>query len=203
MSQSFNSDNGNDPQDTLSKWDRRYQQSCYPGNPCRVLADNLHLLPQQGKALDLACGLGANALCLAAQGLEVHAWDNSAVALEKLREFATAQNLTVHTLQRDVETTPPKTAIFDVIVVSQFLYRPIMPALTAALRPGGLLFYQTFHQDKLATTGPSSPDFLLTRNELLHSFRELLTIYYREDHRTGDLQQGLRDCSYYIGQRLE
>lgn len=211
MSQSFNCNNGNDnkdPQTTLSKWDQRYQQSTSPGTPCRVLAENLHLLPQRGKALDLACGLGANALCLATQGrdvqdLEVHAWDSSAVALEKLAGFAATQNLTVHTLQRDVETSPPEAGSFDIIVVSQFLYRPIMPTLTAALRPGGLLFYQTFHQNKLATKGPSSPDYLLTRNELLCSFRDLLTVYYREDHQAGDLQQGLRDCSYYIGQQPE
>lgn len=162
---------------------------------------NQHLLPTEGDALDLACGLGANALLLAARQLDTYAWDNSAVGLQKLAQFAAERSLSVTTLQRDVEQSPPPAHSFDVIVVSQFLYRPIFPALVAALKPGGVLFYQTFHQQKLSSSGPGNPDFLLAPGELLTAFADLQVLFYREDAQVGDLQQGLRDCSYFVGRK--
>lgn len=182
-------------------WDRRYQTSTAPGQPCEVLRQNLHLLPDSGTSLDLACGLGANALCLAEQGLDSHGWDNSSVGLQKLAAFAAQKNLSITTLQRDVEQQPPAPLSFDVIVVSQFLYRTIFPDLIHALKPNGLLFYQTFHQHKVSASGPSRTEYLLTRNELLQQLGELTVVYYREDSRIGKLQQGLRDCSYFVGQK--
>ena len=59
------------------KWDRRYSDPANEARAAQVLSDNLHLLPTQGTALDLACGLGGNALLLARQGLTVEAWDLS------------------------------------------------------------------------------------------------------------------------------
>jgi 2-polyprenyl-3-methyl-5-hydroxy-6-metoxy-1,4-benzoquinol methylase len=184
-----------------NKWDKRYRNNTDPGHPCWVLNNNLHLLPATGKSLDLACGLGANALCLAEQGLDSHGWDISNIALEQLELFAENRELTVTTLARDVEQRPPQRSSFDVIVVSQFLYRPIFTALIAALKPSGLLFYQTFHQEKIDQAGPSRPEFLLTPNELLAVFSPLDILFYREDGRTGDIAKGLRNCSYFIGKK--
>lgn len=184
------------------KWDNRYTGAKTPGEPCWVLQHNQHLLPvHPGRSLDLACGLGANACLLAELGFESHAWDLSTVAIEKLQGFAQAQQLTVHTLQRDVESQPPEPQQFDLIIVSQFLHRPSCQALINALKPGGLLYYQTFHQQKLSANGPSSPDFLLAPNELLHLFNELTLLYYREDARAGNLCLGKRESSYLIGQK--
>ena len=188
-------------QPAAEKWDQRYSKRDKPGPACRVLRENAHLLPAQGKSLDLACGLGGNALLLAKQGLDSHAWDYSAVALKTLNTFAAASKLTIHTEQRDVEQCPPEQHSFDVIVVSQFLYRPMLPALAMALRPGGLLFYQTFNRSKASTQGPSNPDYLLAPNELLKAFSSLELIYYREEGKAGDISRGLRDCSCYIGKK--
>ncbi|WP_101758680.1 bifunctional 2-polyprenyl-6-hydroxyphenol methylase/3-demethylubiquinol 3-O-methyltransferase UbiG [Oceanicoccus sp. KOV_DT_Chl] len=185
-----------------NKWDQRYQHKTRAGDPCWLLRNNLHLLPSTGSSLDVACGLGANALCLAAQGLQSHGWDISTVALEKLTEFAQQQSLAVTTLQRDIEQQPPAANSFDVIVVSHFLYRPIMADLVAALKPGGLLFYQTFNQNKTTAAGPSSATYLLTPNELLTLLSPLQLHFYREDGRTGQLDSGLRDCSYFIGKKI-
>lgn len=184
------------------KWDNRYRDVTAPGDPCWVLAHCRHLLPPAGRALDLAAGLGANALLLAEQGLSAEAWDCSAVALEKIQGFAAARKLRVSTLQRDVESQPPEPNSFDVIVVSQFLHRPSAPALIAALKPGGLLYYQTFARDKLTDKGPSTADFLLAPNELLQLFEPLSLRFYREDARAGDLALGLRDHAYFVGQRI-
>ena len=74
----------------ISKWNRIYSQSGHDAYlPAQVLADNEFLLPEAGTALDLACGLGANAIFLAQQGLAVTALDISSVAIEKLTAYAT------------------------------------------------------------------------------------------------------------------
>ena len=185
---------------TQDKWDQRYHNCTDPGDPCWVLDNYRHLLPSHGSALDLACGLGANALLMAQSGLQTHAWDISQTALQKLSMFARQRQLSINTVQRDVERHPPEQHSFDVIVVSQFLYRPIMSALVAALKPHGLLFYQTFHEKKTCQQGPSRSEFLLKRNELLKLLSPLELVFYREDCDIGHLQQGLRNKSYFIGQ---
>lgn len=167
-----------------------------------MLSQHRHLLPAQGTALDLACGLGANALLLAQAGLTTHAWDISATALTQLHQFAQQQQLTLHTLQRDIEAQPPAAGSFDIIVVSDFLFRPICAAIQAALKPGGLLFYTTWCAHKQSAQGPSNPDFLLQNNELLHLFSPMQIRFYQEDGLTGDLNQGDRNRAHLIAQAL-
>lgn len=184
------------------KWDTRYRQAAEPSAPARVLVENVHLLPQDGTALDLACGLGANALLLAERGLEVFAWDSSAVAIEKLQTRARACDLPVHTEVRDVVAHPPEHARFDVIVVSRFLDRRLTSHLMAALRPGGLLFYQTFTRIRVDASGPSNPDYLLADNELLSLFRPLQVLVYREEGRVGDLSHGFRGEAMLVARKV-
>lgn len=183
------------------KWNQRYRQKNEPGDPCWVLNHNQHLLPKEGKSLDVACGLGANALLLSQLNIDSHAWDTSSVALDKLDQFASLRQTTVTLLERDVEVDPPEASSFDIIVVSCFLHRPLFPALIAALRPRGLLFYQTFNEQKLTNSGPSNKEFLLTSGELLSLCSPLELVFYREDARNGNLIKGLRDCSYYVGRK--
>ena len=98
----------------------------------------------------------------------------------------------------DVSAQPPAPASFDVIVVSRFLDRELFPALLAALRRQGLLFYQTFTADKDPAVGPSSPDYLLRRGELLRLCAGLRPVLYREEGRLGDLQRGFRNEAMLI-----
>lgn len=175
------------------KWNQCYSGVTEAGEPAKVLADFSHLLPAEGIALDLACGLGANALFLAQQGLTVQAWDTSRVALTKLRANATCQRLKVQTRQRDCEQHPPEPGTLDVLVVSHFLYRPILTALAESLRPGGLLYYETHALERPDhINGPSNPDYLLKPCELLDIFSQLRIHAYREDGLVGDLQKGWR-----------
>lgn len=187
-----------------AKWDRRYQAQAQPvglGAAATVLQAYRHLLPGAGRALDLASGLGANAVLLAAQGLAVEAWDLSPVAIGRLRAQAQGLGLTLTAEVRDVVANPPAPASFDVIVVSRFLERDLCPAIAAALRPGGLLFYQTFIQDKANDIGPSNPAFLLAPNELLRLFPSLRILAYHEEGVVGDVSQGLRDEAMLVAQR--
>jgi len=184
------------------KWDRIYQQSqAEEPAPAEVLSENAHLLPAAGTALDLACGLGGNALFLARRGLSVTAWDISPVAIEGLS--ARAADLPLSAQVRDVEAEPFPVAVFDVAVVSRFLCRRLARPIMDSLKPGGLLFYQTFTQAKLNPQGPSNPDFLLAENELLALFGELRVLAYREDGQTGDLSLGRRDEAYLVGRKAE
>jgi tellurite methyltransferase len=176
------------------KWNAIYDASdVRVAAPCLVLSENTHLLPVSGVALDLACGLGGNALLLAERGLVTYAWDISDVALYKLDKQACARGLQIQTRQHDVESGGFLQAGFDVIVVSRFLCRGVVPEIIAALKPGGLLFYQTYTTEKLAEEGPRNPDYLLEPGELILLFSSLRPLYYREDGRTGDLSQGWRN----------
>ncbi len=182
------------------KWDARYR-AAGAAKAVEVLAENRHLLPAAGEALDLACGLGGNALLLARHGLRTTAWDLSPVAIGRLARAAADLPLSAEV--RDVLAAPPAAESFDVIVVSRFLERDLCPALMAALRPGGLLFYQTFTRDKAIPGGPSNPAFLLAENELLRLFAGLRLRVYREEGRLGDVTRGLRNEALLVAQRPE
>ncbi len=167
--------------------------------PAEVLRACAHLLPPAGRALDLACGAGRNALFLARCGLQVNAWDRDARALELLRRAA-GQGQVVTEL-RDVVAHPPAPGSFDVIVVSRFLERRLCPALIEALRPQGLLYYQTFTVEDPTGHGPRNPAFRLAPGELLRLFAPLRLLSYREDGLCGDLERGLRGQAWLVGVR--
>lgn len=175
-------------------WDQRYRAAPVTEvAAARVLVENRHLLPAAGTALDLACGLGGNALLLAAAGLETRAWDSSPVAIEKLRELARERGLRVNAEVRDVVRDPPEANHFDVIVVSRFLDRDLTPRLIQALRPGGLLYYQTYTRARVDDSGPRNEAYRLADGELRALFAPLQLVVYREEGRIGRLDQGLRN----------
>lgn len=195
-----------DDLDDATRWNRRYRtlDAATDAVPAaaEVLTDNAFLLPSGGRALDLACGLGGNAIALARSGLDSHAWDISSVAIERLQRLAGVHGLALNVEVRDVCAAPPPPASFDVIVVSRFLDRALMPALLAALRPRGLLFYQTFCRDRVgAASGPDNPDYLLAENELLTLCRGLTLRAYRENGTLGDHRRGLRNAAWLVGQK--
>ncbi len=189
--------------DSSSRWNTRYESvEIAAAKPSRVIEENAHLLPNSGKALDLACGLGANALWLAKQGMQTSAWDISDVVIGKLRDYVLRFDLKVSPQVRDAVSNPPLANSFDVIVVSRFLERGLMPHLVDALNTGGLIFYQTFIQDAVSGTGPSNPAYRLRCNELLMLFKPLRVLVYREEGTVGDLSQGFRDEAMFVGLKL-
>jgi len=142
-----------------------------------------HLLPNQGTALDVACGRGRHALWLAEQGLRVSAVDRDGVALRDLLEEARSRGLsTIDAAVVDLEgggRVLPVEA-FDVIVAVHYLHRPLFPQLVDALRPGGVLVYETFTTAQAARGKPTNPDFLLRPGELLQLIRPLAVLASRE-----------------------
>ena len=166
-----------------------------------MLRQNQHLLPSQGSALDLACGRGANAICLAEKGLTVSAWDISASALEHLANEATNKGLIIELEPRNISEHPPKPNSFDVITVSNFLERELIDDIRKAIKPDGLIFYQTFIIDKVSNIGPSNPDYLLDNNELLNFFSEWKVVLYREEGLLGNIDSGFRNQAMLIAQK--
>lgn len=183
-------------------WEARYRDhSATPPRPAAVLTGFEHLLPASGDALDLACGLGGNALHLARRGLITRAWDSAATAIDRLAAQAHAEELPLTAEIRDVVERPPAASTFDVIVVSRFLDRALCPALAAALRPGGLLFYETFTRAGVTGHGPRNAQYRLGDNELLALFPGLRVRVYRDEDRAGATDRGLRDLAWLVAQR--
>lgn len=152
--------------------------------PADFLIDVIHLLPK-GKALDVAAGRGRNALYLAEQGFSVEAIDRDAGAVHELTAIARQRNLANITARiMDLETSDlpdlPKEC-YDLILVFFYLHRPLFPALFQALRPGGMLLYETFLLDNhLYYHHPRHREFCLAHNELLRLTQGLRVLYYKE-----------------------
>ena len=178
------------------KWNKRFINAEAASSPADILHNHLHFLPQQGCALDLACGLGGNALLLAKCGLTTSAWDIAKTGLMKLQLFAAQQKLTITTKQIDLENDVFPNLTFDVITVSRYLHRPLFANIVSALNNGGMVFYQTFTANG-SRGAPSNPNFLLTDNELLERFSSLETLFYRQDN-NNDNQPNM---AYYIGRK--
>ena len=127
--------------------------------------------------LDVACGAGRHARLLAAHGCKVTAVDRDRAALE----LASESN--VDFIQADLEAAawPFADRQFDAIIVTNYLHRPLFPALKSALAPGGLLIYETFAAGNAAFGRPTNPDFLLRPRELLEVFGSDMRVLAFED----------------------
>ena len=138
------------------------------GEPAAWLVANRARLPTAGRALDVACGRGRNAVWLAREGFTTTAIDRDAGAIASLDDQARRERLPITALVADLEQE--RAALgderYDVIAVVHYLHRPLFPALVAALRPGGVLVYETFTAAQAARGRPTNPAFLLEPGEL-------------------------------------
>ena len=136
-----------------------------------------HLAAPNATVLDVACGGGRHVAWFSAQGHLVTGID---------RDVSAAQSLasTAQWLQADIESNPwplmndgqPRT--FGVVVVTNYLWRPLLPTLVASVAPGGVLLYETFTAGNEQWGRPSRPDFLLQPGELLQACAGLHTVAY-------------------------
>lgn len=138
------------------------------------------LIPVGGRVLDVACGSGRHARLLASMGYHVEAVDRDAPALAALDGL---QRITAHATDLENAPWPFDAACFDGVIVTNYLYRPRFDALVEALRPGGVLIYETFMVGNETLGKPSNPDFLLQPGELLDRVRPRLTVIAFEQGR--------------------
>ncbi len=179
-----------------ARWDKRYHEERHLASlaPLPLLVTSAELLPRAGRALDVACGAGRNALFLSSLGLRTTGIDVSPMGLALARSAAKERGLELELVAADLLRFPIPEGAFAVVLVSHFLERALFPALEAALEPGGVLVYETFTRDQLAfpEAHPRKEEFLLGPNELLRAFPRLRVLRYAET--TQRLTDGRR-CS--------
>ena len=151
-------------------WDRMYagKELLWSAEPNRFVVEELAGVAP-GRALDLACGEGRNALWLASRGFDVHAVDFSGVALERARRMADARSLTVRWEQADLATFVPEPRAYTTVLVC-YLQLPwdgmaaVLDRAADAVAPGGTLLVVGHDLDNLTHGhgGPKDPAVLYT-----------------------------------------
>ena len=125
--------------------------------------------------LDVACGHGRHMRWLSEQGHQVTGVDRSPDAIAAVSGLGRA-------VQADIENGPWPFAgeQFGAVVVTNYLWRPLLPTLVASVAPGGVLLYETFASGNETVGRPSRPDFLLQPGELLQACASLRVIAYED-----------------------
>ena len=164
-----------------ARWDRRYAEGDYVPRswPSPFLEEWLDRLPG-GRALDIACGTGRNALRLAEAGYDVAAIDISETALAIAGAEAERRGLAVDWRAVDLDDFDVPLSTYDLITVIRYVNRALWPYLISGLRPGGALLIEHHLQTELPVGGPRSAGFRLRPQELLEAFGELRIVFYAE-----------------------
>ena len=148
------------------------------------------LVPEQGTVLDVAAGGGRHTRWFAARGWRVLAVDRDTSALLDLagspeapgvRTTGGAEDVEVVEADLEEEPWPFPERRFDAVVVTNYLYRPLLPTLVASVAPRGVLIYQTYARGHERYGRPTNPDWLLRPGELLDAVRGRLRVVAYED----------------------
>ena len=137
------------------------------------------LVPAGGTVLDVACGQGRHVRWFAALGHLVTGVDRAEDALAGLSGLA-------ETVLADIENGPwplvqaGQPRQFDAVVVTNYLWRPLLPTVAASVAPGGLLIYETFAAGNETVGRPANPGFLLQPGELIARFADWRVIGFED-----------------------
>lgn len=140
-------------------------------------------IPLDGPVLDLACGSGRHSRLLLEAGYRVIAVDRDLSRFTEARDHPrlTAIACDLEAVAPDFGAWIPEESGYAGIVVVNYLHRPLFAGIVSALRPGGILLYETFAQGNERYGRPRSPDFLLAPGELLEAVRGKLRVLAYED----------------------
>ncbi len=148
------------------KWDLRYRDDSRGRlDPADLLQQWLPRLPR-GRALDVACGAGRNALLLAQSGYRVDAIDISAEGLRRARERALELGVAVNWIEHDLDSKYDFARDYDLIVIMWYVNLPLIERLADCLAPGGCLLCQEHLHSDETVIGPGDPRFRLAPGEL-------------------------------------
>jgi len=134
-----------------------------------------HLVPEGGAVLDVACGLGRHMRWFQQRNHPVAGIDRSPAAIESVALLGEA-------ILADIEDGPwplPGRR-FACVVVTHYLWRPLLPRIVESVAPGGVLLYETFAHGNATVGKPSRPEFLLQPGELLAACAGLRIVAYED-----------------------
>ena len=160
------------------------------------------LITAGGSVLDLACGQGRHSLLLARNGYRVEALDRDADALADI--VAKEPGIVTRLTDLEAGAWPYHGRTFDGIVVTNYLFRPLLPMLLGTLDVNGVLIYETFMVGNERFGKPSNPAFLLRPGELLEVVKRRLTVVAFEQGQVETPRQAVvqRLCSTRRGDSL-
>ncbi|MBI08922.1 MAG: SAM-dependent methyltransferase [Rhodospirillaceae bacterium] len=133
-----------------------------------------NLIPNNGIVLDLACGGGRHGRLFLTRYHKVTFLDRDIAPVTDL-----SANVSAELIEADLESDsgwPLVSRQFDAVIVTNYLWRPILPRIMATVAAGGLLLYETFALGNEAFGRPRNPDFLLKPGELLEAARGQLEV---------------------------
>lgn len=186
-------------------WNDRYaaQELLWGAEPNRFLAEELCDVPPRGRALDMACGEGRNAIWLAKLGWVVTAVDYSSVAIERARRWATEQHVDVEWIETDVTDFVPAAGAFQLVIVA-YLHLPersrraVLAHAASALGPGGTLFMIGHARLNLThgVGGPQRSELLWEPSEIRREVAALGLAVHRAEHvrRRVETVEGIEDA---------
>jgi SAM-dependent methyltransferase len=147
--------------------------------PTPFLVELLEKLPR-GRALDLAMGLGRNAVYLARHGWTVDGLDRSIKGVKEAKTLASRLGVRINAVVADLADYHIRPACYDLICCFYFLDRRLFPRIRQGLKIGGAVLYQSVTVDQLALRPDFPKEHCLEHNELLNAFKGLRILYYRE-----------------------
>jgi tellurite methyltransferase len=138
-------------------------------------------VPPPRRALDLAMGRGRHSLVLARHGFQTFGVDLKHEAVRDAILTANDADLHVRGWCADLTMYPLPVETFDLIVVTRYLQRDLFASIRGAVKPGGIVVYETFTTaQRLLGTGPAAADHLLAPGELRQEFADWDALFYEE-----------------------
>jgi len=152
------------------KWDLKYQQNSKLLEPreANLFVKKYCALAPIKEALDLACGVGRNALFLESRGFSVDAIDISTKALDVLKSRAKGS---IKVIEDDLDNFNPIKK-YGLIIMCNYLDRSLLNRTKSALVKNGIYIVETYIEDKNNEKKDTNPDFLLKKDELLKIFKD-------------------------------
>lgn len=163
------------------KWDARYGRKDRDlPTPDEFLVAHAELLGR-GRALDVACGLGANSLFLAARGFAVDSVDISFTAVRRLLTEARRQGAEVRSFVADLDHYPLPRDLYDVVLVFYFFSESLIPRLKEWVKTGGLIVYATYNHRHTSIRPEFNRAYLVPKTGLSPYFSEFEIVVPEED----------------------
>ncbi|MBI3785881.1 MAG: class I SAM-dependent methyltransferase [Deltaproteobacteria bacterium] len=164
--------------DDRSRWEKRYAAGISNEAAAGYLVQHADRLG--GRILDVAGGSGRNAIYLARHGACVDIVDIAFNGLSFAVAVATQERLQLRAVQADLTNLPLPQRTYDAIINFRYLQRSLFASLQDALKPGGLVLFESFLIDQQSVGHPRNPDFLLQRGELRRAFAHFEIVDYWE-----------------------